>query len=442
VSNGQPRSAVSDAPLRADAEFRLYWLARALSTAGSVVTLVALPVLVYRMTGSSLITAVTSASEAAPYVIFGLVAGALSDRWDRKRVMVSADVISAVLIATIPVAYWLGVLTIPHVLIVAFAVQAVAVFFDGSNFAALPMLVGSRRIASANAAISGTTTVAQTVLPSVVGVSLAVVQPASLLVVNALTFAASAAYVRSIRRPLHDPQRARTPLTWTVLFRDIAEGVRFLRAHREVRTLTIISALQCVSTGGFIALMVIWCDRVLHVGTGGWRFGLVYSAWGIGGLLGAVSLAWLLRRTDAPSIALRALPFSAALGIATSLVSWWPAAVAGLLAWGAAYTLVWVNIVSYRQQVTPEPLLGRVNTSSRMFAWGIGYTGGAMISGALSQVIGLQAAMTAMTLVTVIAVVMGWRQRPRVTFAREHVTLLSPDLPLKEETCAGSRLTI
>src|SRR5215217_4301727 len=98
--------------LRDDPDFRRYWIARVLSVTGSLVTAVALPVLVYRLTGSPFLTALVSALEAAPYLVFGLFAGALSDRWNRKRVMVSADLINAVLIGSVPVAQLLGVLTI------------------------------------------------------------------------------------------------------------------------------------------------------------------------------------------------------------------------------------------------------------------------------------------------------------------------------------------
>jgi MFS family permease len=128
--------------LRDDPDFRRYWLARALSITGSMVTAVALPVLVYRLSGSTFLTALMTALEAAPYVLTGLFAGALSDRWNRRRVMVSADLVNAVLIGSIPVAHLLGVLTVVQVLVVGFAVQAVYTFFDGANFGALPVLVG------------------------------------------------------------------------------------------------------------------------------------------------------------------------------------------------------------------------------------------------------------------------------------------------------------
>lgn len=106
-------AALSASWLRDDRDFRRYWWARVLSTAGSGVTLVALPVLVYRLTGSTVLTALVSALEASAYVVFGLLSGARSDRHDRRAIMVGADLLDAALLASVPVAYWLGALTVP-----------------------------------------------------------------------------------------------------------------------------------------------------------------------------------------------------------------------------------------------------------------------------------------------------------------------------------------
>jgi MFS family permease len=114
--------------LRDDSDFRRYWLARALSTTGSMVTAIALPVLVYRLSGSTVLTAVVTALESAPYLLTGLFAGALADRWNRRRVMVTADTVNAALVGSVPLAHLLGVLTVVQVLIVAFTVQAVHTF--------------------------------------------------------------------------------------------------------------------------------------------------------------------------------------------------------------------------------------------------------------------------------------------------------------------------
>jgi predicted MFS family arabinose efflux permease len=189
---------------------------------------------------------------------------------------------------------------------------------------------------------------------------------------------------------------------------DMREGVAFLVRHPGVRTMTIIGTLQCLAAGGFVALDVVWCDRVLGIGTSGWRFGLVFSAWGVGGVIASTALPRLLRRTSAARIALIALPISAVLGIVTPLAGEWGVGAAGLFLWSCAYTLVAVNSISYRQQVTPEPMLGRVNTTGRMLSWGVGWTCGAFLGGALGNAIGVRPAMSSMAAVALIACLVAW----------------------------------
>jgi hypothetical protein len=394
--------------LRDDADFRRYWLSRVTSLSGSVITFVALPVLVYRLSGSALLTAVVSGLEAAPYLVFGLFAGALADRLDRRIVMVTADIACAAVIASVPIAHWAGVLTVPQLLVVAFLGPAIATFFDGANFGALPVLVGRDRVARANAAVWGAQTAIETVLPSFVGFSLALISPADVLALDALSFAASAICVGGIVSPLYDRDRQRKPLRVCGLLHDIREGLAYLVRHPGVRTMTIIGTIQSMAGGGFVALMVVWCDRVLNVGTQGLRFGLVFGSWSIGALVASAMLPRLLKVASAARIALYALPFSAVLGVGVCLAPNWQLAMVGLLSWGGAYMLVVVNTISYRQQVTPEPLLSRVNTAGRMLSWGVGWTLGAFAGGVLSHQIGLRPAMVSMASLSLVAVVVAW----------------------------------
>jgi MFS family permease len=401
-------TTTAPARLRDDPDFRRYWLARVLSIIGSMVTAVALPVLVYRMSGSTFLTALTTALEAAPYLLTGLFAGALSDRWNRQRVMVSADLVNAVLIGSIPVAHLLGVLTVGQVLAVGFAVQAVYTFFDGANFGALPVLVGRARVAQANSAVWTASSLVELFVPALAGLALAVLNPASLLALDALSFVASAIAVRGIVRAMSERRDGQLPLRPRVVFADVAEGVRFLVRHPGVRTMTIVGSLQSFAGGGFVALMVVWCDRILHIGTSGVRFGLVWGAWGIGGLIAAVGLPRLLRRMPPAAITLYALPMSAVLGIVTALMPGWGLAALALLVWGSAYVLVIVNSISYRQQVTPEQLLGRVNTAGRMLSWGVGWTLGSLVGGLLGNQYGVRTAMVVMGTFGFVAVVVAW----------------------------------
>jgi MFS family permease len=398
----------AQAPLLRDPDFVKYVAARGLSLLGSITTLIALPVLVYRLSGSSSLTALVAGLEAAPYLIFGLLAGALSDRWNRRTVMVTADLLSAALLVSIPLAHWADALTVPHIMVVAFLGPTVGTFFDGAVFGAIPMLVGRARIGQANSYVWSVQGLGEVVMPSLVGVSLAVFHPATLLVFDALSFLASAALVRGIRRAMQDDTRQRTPLTVRQIGVEIGEGLRYLWGHPGVRTMTIVGFTQCLSGGAFVALMVVWADRQLGVGTEGLRFGLVYGAWAVGGLVASTSLPRLLRGTTPARVTLVALPFSVALGLLTPVWhTWWLGALS-LFAWSIGYTLVAINSISYRQQVTPEHMLGRVNTAGRMLAWGLGWTGGAFLGGVLSELIGLRPTLFVMAGVASAGVLVAW----------------------------------
>ena len=157
-----------------------------------------------------------------------------------------------------------------------------------------------------------------------------------------------------------------------------------------------------------MALMVVWADRQLGVGTEGLRFGIVYGAWAVGSIIASVALPRLLRRASPARIMLTALPVSAALGILAPVWhTWWLGALS-LLTWSVAYTMVFINTITYRQEVTPDHLLGRVNTSGRMLAWGMGWTGGALVAGVLSGIIGVQPTLFVMTSVSIVGVVLAW----------------------------------
>jgi MFS family permease len=394
--------------LRDDGDFRRYFSARLLSSTGTAVTFVALPVLVYRLSGSPFLTALVSALEAVPYLVFGLVFGALTDRWDRQRVMVFADLAAGAVMGSIPLAHFLGVLAVPQVMVVAFVVPSLATLFDGANFGALPVLVGRDRIAIANTAVFGSATAVEIVVPGLVGLGMAVINPATLLVVDALSFVASALLIRGVVRAMHDRSRVPGPLTRQALLGDIGEGLRFLVGHPGVRTMTVIGTVQCISGGGFTALLVVWCDRVLDVGTDGIRFGLIYCGWSIGSLLATVLLSRLLRTYSPADVALGALPVSAVLGVLTALAEDWRFAALGLLGWAIAYTMVIVNTISYRQQVTPEPLLGRVNLAGRMLSWGLGWTIGSALGGLLGQLVGIRPALVAAAALGFLSVLIAW----------------------------------
>ena len=395
-------------PLRRHRDFRRYWVAREVSVAGTLVTAVALPVLVYRLSGSASLTALITVAEGLPYLLLGLVSGALADRLDRRRVMVVADLAAAVSIASVPLAHWLGSLTAVHALVAGFCAQAAFVFFDGAAFGALPAIVGRDRIGQANAAVWGVGSALDLGVPMLAGVALAFVDPAVLLGLDALSFVVSAACVAGIRTRLSQRRSGRPPLRPRVLVAEVGEGLRFLWGHAGVRSQTVIGFLLSLSGAGFMSLSVPYADRLLGVGTSGWRFGLVFAAWGVGGIVVAVLTPRLLRRVTANRLALLWLPVAGVAGVVVALASRWQVAVAVMVLWGVSYQGVVLNSMTYRQQVTPERLLGRVNTAGRMLSFGVGWTVGALGASALAGLVGLRPALVAVVSVGLVAAVYGW----------------------------------
>lgn len=394
-------------PLRTDRDFVRYWLARVVSLAGTAATYVTLPVIVYRLTASPFVTGLVSALEAVPYLCFGLVAGAVADRVDRRRLMVLGDLSSAAVVGSVPVAAAMHALTTAHVLVAAALAATVFVFFDAANFGALPTLVGTSRLASANSAVWGAGTAVEIVVPAAVGAAFAFVSPTSVLAVDAATFLASALLLRAIIRPLSDPLRG-VRSEPRRLGADVREGLAFLWRHPTVRPMTLAGTAQSVSGGAFVGQLVVYADQALGVRTGDARLGVLFAAWGVGALGASLVLPFVVRRRSPGQITLLALPCSAVLALSLALAPNYGAALALTVLWGVAYMLVVINAITHRQEVTPEPLQSRVNTTGRMLAWGVGAPAGAFLGGAVAEAAGVRWALAVAALVTAVGAGAAW----------------------------------
>ncbi|WP_312878047.1 MFS transporter [Lentzea indica] len=284
-------------------DFSRYLAARVLSVVGAVVSAVSLPVLVYQLTGSAGWTSAVAVAEALPYLVFGLLAGALADRLDRRAMMVALDFGVAAVLLSVPLAWWAGVLSAPHVVVVAFATQTAFVFFDAANFGALPALVGKDRLTAAYSTLYGRTTVVELVVPGLTGLVIAVVAPAALLTVNALTAVGSALLLRGIASSMANPRPVRGA---GELVADVREGLRFLWREPIIRTLTLVGATHSVASGAWVAVLVPFADRVLGVAPrGDVRLAALFSCWGVGAIVASRlvprpdrALGWRAARVD------------------------------------------------------------------------------------------------------------------------------------------------
>lgn len=382
---------IGAAPLRRDRAFLLYLGSRSATITGSAVTAVAMPVLVLELSGSAFLTAAVTAIEAVPYLLFGLLAGAVADRVPRRPLMLGCHLVCAAGLGSLVLAHLAGVLTVGHVLAVAALLATGFVWFDAAAFGALPALVGRERLVAANSVLWTSGTALDLAVPAVAGLLVAGIGPALTLGVDAVAYLLAAAALGLVPRSLQ-PARSAGDGRRPRIRQDIAEGLRFVLGHPLVRSLTLLGVGNSLTGGVVAGLLVVHATRSLGLTTDDWRIGLLFAAVAAGALLASLLLGPVSRRLGVGPTSIAALTVHpAAIGVLAAAPGM-AVAVPALVVWSAAYTLAIVNGITTRQLVTPDHLQSRVNTTARMVAWG-GAPLGALLGGALAVGLGVRWAL-------------------------------------------------
>jgi MFS family permease len=369
-------------------DFRQLWIGDTVSQLGTQVSLLALPVLAVRELGATeLQMGLLAASETLAFLVIGLPAGAWVDRWRRKRVLVNADLVRALALATLPAAWLFDLLTLAQLYLVALVVGASTVFFDVGYQSYLPSLVPPSRIAEGNAKLQASQSVAMVAGPAVAGTLIRLVGAPLAVLLDAASYLLSALFVGRIRTVDVLPAAAdRRPLRT-----EIAEGVRFV-VHQpllvRITSCTAISNLFSSMTG---AMLVLFALRDLGLTEA--TVGLAFSAGSVGGLLGAVSTTAVTRWVgEGRAIPLTAVGFAAA-GFVLPLAGRPLPAPATLVvsSFLLSYFVVVYNVtqVSFRQRLCPPALLGRMNASIRFAVFGT-MPLGALLGGVLAEGLGIR----------------------------------------------------
>lgn len=330
-------------------DFRLLWAARTVSVFGTWLLVVAVPAHVFHLTGSLLASGAALAAEFLPLVLLGPVAGVLVDRWDRRRVMVAADVLRAAAVLLLLVARDPGDLWLVYVALVVESTGTVV--FRPAAQAHTPVVVGTgTALSGANALNSLTDGVARLVGAPLGGVLTALVGFPALVVADAVSYLVSAALLALMaRRPRGDRR--------TGVGRELAEGLAFLRSERTAKTLLVVSTVFLAANASLSALVTPFGITALG-GTG--PVGLVMSGLGVGFLLGAPASRVLVDRLRAGAVLAGALGVTSVgfvlLFGSTSLTRALPSAVLIGLSGSAALVVTQTAL----QRVTPTAVLGRV----------------------------------------------------------------------------------
>jgi len=363
-------------PRRVSTDFLKFWVGQTVSNLGSSVTMFALPLLVFKLTGSPLNLGVTMATTYLPYLLFGLVLGAWVDRVDRKRLMIATDVARALVIALIPLLDGAGLLDVWVLYAVAFATSTLTIAFDAAEFAAIPSLVPSKDdLVSANGRIQASYNAAQVAGPLLAGLLIASISVQQLFWLDAASFLVSATSLLAVRRRFNlEPagraqqgEQSRDGRQRRPIRRDVADGLRYVLRHPVLRSISAMMAIiNLISSTTYAQLVLFAKQRLSATDT---QVGLLYSAASVGVVVLSLLAGRVRRLLPFSKVALGALVLDGLMILAMSLTrQYWVA----LPLWAAAAGLgimFNINTVSLRQQIVPNELLGRVISIAGVLAW-------------------------------------------------------------------------
>jgi MFS family permease len=367
------------------------WVAETISQFGTQVTFLALPLIAATVLNVTPFQfGLLATIEFLPFILLSLPAGVWVDRLRRRPILIAGDLIRAAALASIPIAFAFDALTIWQLYAVGFINGCATVFFDVAYQSYLPSLVERDQIVEGNSKLETSRSAAQITGPGIAGFLISAVTAPFAIVLDSISFIASALFLLGIRR--HEPapaavldERGKRPSMRT----EIVEGLRYVGGHRYLRSIAATTGSS--NFFGNVAFSILILYLVRDIGMTEELIGLTFSIGAVGFLVGALIANRVAKRFGVGptivgstllfgpaallvAIAPRdlALPFVAASGFITGLG-------------GAIYN---INQVSLRQAITPERLQGRMNATMRFIVWGT-IPFGNIIGGFLGGVIGL-----------------------------------------------------
>ncbi|MFD6968517.1 MFS transporter [Streptomyces sp. NPDC059949] len=385
-----PSSQAASGGLFRVRDFRFLLAGAAAGQVGAQVTLVALPlVAVLELKAPAFQVGLLTAAETAAFLLIGLPAGAWVDRMRKLSLMIRADVVRCLAMASVPLAGVADVLTMAQLYVVALVVGVATVFFDVAHQSYLPQLLPREHLVRGNGALETVRSSAQVTGPGLGGGLVQLVGAHLAILVDAIGYAVSALFLLAIRRPESKPE----PVPGASLRKEVGEGLRFVLGHPLLRVIAATTGLGNFFTAMLMATQTVFLVRVLGLAPS--AVGVMLSASAVGGLVGALCAGRLAGRFGQARIiwlsALATGPFALL----------WPlsgkGAAAALFALASAavfFGAVVYNVaqVSFRQSLCPPRLLGRMNATLRFLMWGT-LPLGALVGGAVAEASGARTAL-------------------------------------------------
>ena len=376
-----------------DADFVKVWVGHTISNFGSGITGIALPLTaVLVLSASPAQMGLLSALSGISFVLFGLVAGVWVDRLRRRPILIATDLGRAMLLGSLPVAAWFGILQLPQVYVVAALTGVLSVFFNVADGAYLPSLIPQEKLVEANSKLGTSDALAEIGGPGIAGSLVQLFGAPMAIGFDALSFLLSALSIGRIRTAEAEPLQVRERRS---VWRESIEGLGVIRKNAVLRALAISAALFNFF-GNFIGtLYVLYVVR--EVGGSPLIVGLLVAAGGVSALVGTVVAQRVIQKMGM-GLAIGGMLFLYGFsGLLTPLahVPDMPVVVAVALLFSsqllgdATVAIYFIAEVSLRQAIIPNAFLGRVNASMQFLTQGVG-PGGAILAGILGTVLGLR----------------------------------------------------
>jgi MFS family permease len=350
--------------------FRRFWWGETVSGFGSTVTILALQTLVVvTLGGGATQVGWLNAARWLPYLVLGLVVGALVERVRRCPVMVATDLLRALLLGLVPLASVLGVLDLPLLLLLVVAFGTASLVNDAASMSMVPRLVPRAQLQRAHARLDASGAVAQTAGPAVAGVLIRTVGAPLAVLVDALTYLFSAAVVATLSS-VPEPRRAPDRSGARGLVREVAEGARWAYGRSGLARLAVATHVWFAAQA--LLLVVVAPYAFLQLRLTAFQLGLVFAVAGVGAIVGASVTTTVGARIGGGAAIICAYLVSAAgvlvMAAATAAPPGWAAAgvlAVGQLGHGWAMGLSNSHEMSLRQALTPDALQARTNTTLR-----------------------------------------------------------------------------
>jgi predicted MFS family arabinose efflux permease len=409
-----PLSALIEAvvPARLGRSFRWLLASSVTSNVGDGVALAAGPLLVASQTRDPLLVSMALLAQTLPQLLFGVPAGAIVDRHDRRRLVAGVNLARALVLATLAATIVTGTVNIAVVLAVLFVLGTAETFADVGSASLLPRLVRREDLGIGNARLQGGFLLTNQLLGPPIGAFLFAAGMALPFATNAACFALGALLVsRIVLGPAGEDAPARGS---SGLRAEMAEGLRWLVAHPPMRTLALTIVAFNVTFGAAWSVLVLYAGDRLGMDEVG--FGLLTTAMAIGGIIGTVSYGRLERRFSLADIMRVGLVIETLTHLSLALTTSQPVALATMVVFGA-HAFVWgTTSTVVRQRAVPDALLGRVTGVYTVGVFG-GIVVGTPIGGLLARTFGLTAPFWFGFAGSALLVAVLWRQFDNIVHA-------------------------